>query len=147
MAYERSRQNPDGRRRRAGASDSSSDPIGRLDEVLVTLEKMLEDRGVPPASRHHEDGEPLGHAEEAAEQESLPLLQDVVAPAPGRDSEGSASAAHAEKADAPVVREPLPLGFEIVPEETMPEVTGVEPDPPVVVPEGRALWRCAPAVA
>ena len=147
MAYERNRHPPDVRRRLAGAADASSDPIGRLDEVLVTLEQMLEDRGVPPDPRHREEGEASpGRVETPVEQESLPLLQDVVAPVPGPGSEGGAvrPPPDAVTANAPAEREPLPLGFEIVPEETLPGVADVELDPAALDPEGERYGNAPP---
>jgi len=147
MAYERSRHPPDARRRRAAEPAARSDPIGQLDEVLVTLEQMLEDRGVPAAPRHHrEGGGTPAHTEDGAEQESLPLLQDVVARPPGGGSErrGSGPTRDGAKTDAPAERGPLTLGFEIVPEEALPEVADGELDLPSVDPEGERYGDAPP---
>ena len=134
MAHDRK---PEARRRRAASPESTADPIGRLDEVLVTLEQMLEDRGVAPAPGERgvadvsesSGGGPGG-------QETLPLLRDVVAPAPvGRAEAGEGAPARVTEGPELSVDEPLPLGFEIVPDEALPSPgEDVEPDPPAAVP-------------
>ena len=144
MAYERK---PGPRRRREGAPEASPDPIGRLDEVLVTLEQILEDRGVPQAP-HQREGRadspaPVGVA---ADQDPLPLLRDVVEPAAGGRTEGKEleRAPESTRADSPPVHEPLPLGFDIVSDETLPPIDDLVPDPAVVVPPGERYGDAPP---
>ena len=127
MARDGSRQKPEARRRRPAAQEPAADPVGRLDEVLATLEQMLDGRGVPPAPSPPEAAGTKSPVENAAEPEPLPLLQDVVAPAvnglpEGRGGEVAAVGAKADKPAASPEREPLSLGFEIVAEEPLPRI-------------------------
>ena len=136
MAYERDTHQPDARRRAGAPDSSSSDPIGRLDEVLVTLEQMLEDRGVAPTPVGREGGSAAVSRDDPEEQESLPLLEDVVTPAVEAGPERSAGEPEPGVAltDPPPANEPLSLGFEIVPEENLPRVDELELDPPTLDP-------------
>ena len=146
MARDRSRQKQDDRRRRSGSPPLAPDPIGRLDDVLATLEEMLDGRGVPPALEPGRDGAGAAGAagpraaRETGAPDSLPVLQDVVAPVVnGAVEDGEAGAREAGatgKADDALRREegppeitpelpghePLPLGFEIVPEDPIPRI-------------------------
>ena len=127
MAHDGSRQKPEARRRRPAAQEPAADPVGRLDEVLATLEQMLDGRGVPPAPSPPEAAGTKSPVENAAEPEPLPLLQDVVAPAVNGHPEerGGEAAAVRAKADKPAASpewKPLSLGFEIVAEEPLPRI-------------------------
>ena len=86
-----------------------ADPIGKLDEVLATLDRMMEARGPvliearrsPPAA---EPGE--------AEDDSIPLLQDVAAPVSGKsatDSAGAFAAARLDGGGDPFSSAPAPV--------------------------------------
>ena len=131
MARERSRHKPEKRR----WPEPPADPIGRLDDVLATLEAMLDGRGIPPASR------PAGAAgpeREARDPGTLPLLSDVVAPAPEFQVDGQAdgqadggldAAGPGEGEPEPAqVRKPFPLGFEIIEDEALPRIGDLELD-------------------
>ena len=135
MARQRDRH-PSDARLRPGGPDSSSDPIGRLDEVLVTLEQLLEERGVAPAPPGPEEGGVAASRADREAQESLPLLEDVVAPAAVGAPERSAGESAPPDAEAgpAAPREPLPLGFEIVPEEILPGADHPELAPPTLAP-------------
>ena len=127
MARDGSRKKPEARRRRPAAEEPAADPVGRLDEVLATLEQMLDGRGVPPAPSPPEAAGTQSPVENAADQEPLPLLQDMVAPAAnghpeGRGGEVAAVGAKADKPAASPEREPLSLGFEIVADEPLPRI-------------------------
>lgn len=132
MAHERSRRRLEGRRWPA-APEPPADPIGRLDDVLATLEKMLDERGVPPVAHplgapgpESPSGDPRDPGD-PGDPGALPLLRDVVTPAAERSAggtEGGSEAAGA-KEDEPEgvperapdrVRVPPPLGFEIISE-------------------------------
>ncbi|MCY4452221.1 MAG: hypothetical protein OXC01_09760 [Immundisolibacterales bacterium] len=144
MAYERK---PGPRRRREGASETSSDPIGRLDEVLVTLEQILEDRGVPQAPHQHEGrAESPAPPDDPSGQEPLPLLRDVVAPAVAGRAEGTREGRAPEpaRAQSQPLHEPLRLGFEIVPDESLPPIDDLVPDPAAVVPPGERYGDAPP---
>ena len=86
MARERSRHHP--AVRRGTAAPEQPDAIGRLDDVLATLEEMLDGQGVPPAgapglaARANPDRDPGGSG-------ALPLLRDVVAPVADEHAEGT----------------------------------------------------------
>ena len=144
MAYE---WKPNPRRRREGAAATSSDPIGRLDEVLVTLEQLLEERGVPQAP-HQRKGRADSPApvDDAADQEPLPLLRNVVAPAAGGRAEGTGGerAPESARTESPPVHEPLPLGFDIISDETVPPIEDLVPDPAAVVPQGERYGDAPP---
>ena len=101
------------------------DPIGRLDDVMATLEEMLDHHRVPPAppSRGATGPESLEIPEHPAGDpegpETLPLLRDVVAPA----ADGEPEATGPEEEDGPALasdRDPLPAWFEIIPDEPLP---------------------------
>ena len=78
MARERSRYLS--AERRAPASPGAlPDPIGRLDDVLATLEEMLDGHGVPPPSDAPVPAVGEIPASASGERGSLPLLEDVVA--------------------------------------------------------------------
>ena len=146
MARERSRHRP-AERRGPAASEALPDPIGRLDDVLATLEEMLDGHGVPPppaapvpAARESPASDPGGPG-------TLPLLEDVVAPAangraedavggpgpdtaPGLDDVPRLDAVpEAEGPAAPLSREPLPLGFEFIPDDPLPRIGDLDLDP------------------
>ena len=152
MARERSRHRP-AERRRGAASEALPDPIGRLDDVLATLEEMLDGHGVPPppaapvpAARESPASDPGGPG-------TLPLLEDVVAPAangraedavggPGPDTAPGAEAVpardaalglddvpEAEGPAAPLSRKPLPLGFELLPDDPLPRIGDLDLGP------------------
>ena len=148
MARERDRHPPDPHRLRPGAPGSRSDPIGRLDEVLVTLEQMLEERGVAPPPHRSADGGERGGGADSQGQESLPLLEDVVTPpvtgVPERAGAEPRPPPADAKADPPAPREPLSLGFEIVPEETLPGAGHIELEPPTLEPEGERYGDTPP---
>ena len=108
MARERSRHRP-AERRGPAASEALPDPIGRLDDVLATLEEMLDGHGVPPPPGAPVPAARGTPASDPGEPETLPLLDDVVAPA-------------AEGLAAPLAHEPLSLGFEFIPDDPLPRI-------------------------
>ena len=136
MAQDRGRQRTDPRRRLRLAP--APDPVGKLDEVLATLEGLLDERGVPSApvprpgkaASGESHGEPDARpppepsGDSAGLDESLPVLEDVVIPAVGAPPEEGGSPAARELPGA-ADPEPTPapervsprLGFEIVEEE------------------------------
>ena len=131
--------------------DPIPDPIGRLDDVIATLEEMLDDRGVPPVSapgggagrRSPELSELLKGPEipngDLAEPGTLPLLEDVVAPAANGDAEGTEGAAGsrgtaAAEPRAPLEPGPLSLGFEFVPDDPVPPIGDLDLDSPAAEP-------------
>ena len=126
MARERSRQE----RRWLAAPEPPPDPIGRLDEVLATLEAMLDVREVPPASRPARAAGPGRPAREPGGPGTLPLLRDVVAPAPDFQTDGGLDAAGPEEGEPEPaqVREPFLLGFEIIEDEPLPRIGDLELD-------------------
>ena len=145
MARERSRHRP-AERRGPAASEPLPDPIGRLDDVLATLEEMLDGHGVPPPPDAPVPAARETLAPDPGEPGTLPLLEDVVAPsangraedavggpgpdaAPGAGSVPGAEAVpvpddgpEAERPAAPLAREPLPLGFEFIPADPLPRI-------------------------
>ena len=147
MARERSRRRPD-ESRWPSAPEPVPDPIGRLDDVIATLEEMLDDRGVPPvpASRNslgpeRPESPEIAQILERPESptggpvgpETLPLLEDVVAPAANSDAEGADGATgprqtEAEEKGAPLEREPLPLDFEFIPDDPGPPIGDLDLD-------------------
>ncbi len=151
MAHERSRRKPEGRRWPA-APESPADPIGRLDDVLATLEKMLDERGVPPVA--HPRGAPgpegpSGDLGDPGGPEALPLLRDVVTPAAERSAggtEGGSEAARVKEDEPEGVSErapdrarvPLPLGFEIISDGPLLRIDELDRnlDSPDVGPDG-----------
>ena len=124
------------------------DPIGRLDDVMATLEEMLDHHRVPPAppSRGAAGPEspeipeiperPAGDPGDPEGPETLPLLRDVVAPAADGEAEGAGGepeAAGPEEEDEPVSapapeRESLPAWFEIIPDEPLPRIGDLDLD-------------------
>jgi len=147
MARERSRRRPD-ESRWPSAPEPSPDPIGRLDDVIATLEEMLDDRGVPPVSTSRKaagpDSREIAEILERPESptgdpagpEAIPLLEDVVAPAANGDPEGTDGATaprrtEAEETGAPLEREPLPLDFEFIPDDDpVPSIGDLDLDSP-----------------
>lgn len=145
MARERSRPKPD-KRRWPSAPEPVPDPIGRLDDVIATLEGMLDDRGIPPSPaspvaagpERVEIGEILERPEVPAaaldEPGTLPLLKDVVAPAANGDREGTERAAvslrpsEEEEPAEPLERGSLPLGFEFIPDDPVPPIGDLDLD-------------------
>ena len=154
MARERSRRRPD-ESRWPSAPEPTADPIGRLDDVIATLEEMLDDRGVPPvsASRNSLGPESLESPEIAqilerpesptggpVGPETLPLLEDVVAPGANGDAGGTDGATgprqtEAEEKGAPLEREPLPLDFEFIPDDPGPPLGDLDLDSPAGGPD------------
>lgn len=162
MARERSRRRPD-ESRWPSAPEPVPDPIGRLDDVIATLEEMLDDRGVPPvpgsrnslgperpespelAQSLERPGSPTGGP---VGPEMLPLLEDVVAPAAIGDAEGTDGAigprqTEAEEKGASLEREPLPLDFEFIPDDPGPPIGDLDLDSPAGDP-GRERYGDAP---
>ena len=151
MARERSRHRPE-ESRWPSAPQPAPDPIGRLDDVIATLEEMLDDRGVPPvsASRGATGAEspeiaellerPESPAGDPAGPGALPLLEDVVAPAANGDTEGSDRATgprrtEAEETAAPLEHGPLPLDFEFIPDAPVPPIGDLDLDSPADGPD------------
>ena len=126
MARERSRNRPNERGRPAGP-ESPPDPIGRLDDVLATLEQMLDGRGVSPAPGPGRTAGRESPAEERAGSETLPLLRDMVPSAVTGRSEWAAGESDPLR---PMVgtppltadRIPLSLGFEFIADEPLPRI-------------------------
>ena len=153
MARDRIRQRPEDRRRRTGSPPASPDPIGRLDDVLATLEEMLDGRGVPPAPRRGRGGEgppASAPARDAGSRDTLPVLQDVVAPtvngpAEGEEGEPKATvpAAEGDPGERPR-HEPLPLGFDIVEDEPLPRIGNLDLEPPESEPPKLELPQLEP---
>ena len=76
MARDRDRRRWEGAPRASvSPNPPGRDPIGKLDAVLATLEEMLDERGAP--------GVPLLRDTAAADEDSLPVLEDVAVPAAG----------------------------------------------------------------
>ena len=141
MARDRSRHRTDGRRPWPVAPEPPDDAIGRLDDVLATLEEMLDERGIAAAERARGAGAPRGRGPAAEPRDpgdlgdrgGLPLLRDVVAPAldgegdgavPGSGADGAPEGA-GPKGRGPELKlehEPLPLGFDIIDEEPIPRI-------------------------
>ena len=131
--------------------DPGPDPLGRLDDVIETLEEMLRYEGPSaPASPGAEDLEAPGSPEppEAPEPPpgdpggpgAIPLLRDVVAPAADGDAGGFGAEAEAEAGAAaagPEEDEPAPgpdrapssLRFEILPDAPPPYLAGLDLGP------------------
>ena len=109
MARERSRHHPEQRRRRA-ASDPLPDPIGRLDDVLATLEQLLDGHGVPPAGPPDPARREVS-ARDLDQPAAIPVLRDVVAPGVNGDAEGTGGAAAGPvRADAEAEAEAVESG-------------------------------------
>ena len=135
MARERRRRKPEERR----WPEPPADPIGRLDDVLATLEAMLDGRGVQPASRPAGAAGPERLARDPEDPGTLPLLRDVVTPAPdfpadgqtdGRADGGLDAAGPKEGEPEPEpaqVREPFPR-FEIIEDEPLLRIGDLELD-------------------
>ena len=151
MARERSRHRPDGSRW-PSAPEPTPDPIGRLDDVIATLEEMLDDRGIPPVSASRKatgpespeiaefPDRPRSPAGEPAGPGALPLLEDVVARAANGDAEGTDGAtgprrAEADETAAPLERGPLPLDFEFIPDAPVPPIGDLDLDSPAGGPD------------
>ena len=135
MARERSRRKTD-ESRWPFAPKPALDPIGRLDDVLAILEEMLDDREARPAvSARGPAGPNVPETAEAPERpsgdpETLPLLRDVVTPADDdvEETGGGSEAAEAEEDGQELAfgRDPLRFGFEIIPEEPLPCIDGLD---------------------
>ena len=129
MARERRRHKPAERR----WPEPPADPIGRLDDVLATLEAMLDGRGIQPASRPAGAADPERLARDPEDPGTLPLLRDVVTPAPDFPADfpadGGLDAAGPKEGDpAPAqVREPFPR-FEIIEDEPLLRIGDLELD-------------------
>ena len=127
MARERSRHRP-AERRGPAASEALPDPIGRLDDVLATLEEMLDGHGIslPPGAAVPAARETP--APPSREPGTLPLLDDVVAPAAKDRAQGAAGGPERDEAlemdgrAAHFPREPLSLGFEFLPDDPLPRI-------------------------
>ena len=167
MARDRSRHRP-AERRGPAASEAQPDPIGRLDDVLATLEEMLDGHGVPQPPDAPVPGARETSASDAGEPGpgTLPLLEDVVAPAangraedaaggpgpeaaPGWDAAGGPgrdAAPEAEGPAAPLPREPLPLGFEFIPDEPLPRIGDLDLGPLDGGPGGERYGDAPPPV-
>ena len=146
MARERSRHRP-AERRGPAASEALPDPIGRLDDVLATLEEMLDGHGVPPPPDARVPAAREIPASDSGEPGTLPLLEDVVAPAangraedvvggPAPDAAPEPEAVpalddvhEAEGPAAPLSREPLSLGFEFIPDDPIPRIGDLDLGP------------------
>ena len=149
MARDRTRQKPDERRRPPASPDAAPDPIGRLDEVLATLEGMLDGRGVPSTARSPDAEGTPGPAAGIESGETLPVLQDVVAPAVnGRaNTERAEPELPLERGPDPAAspeREPLPLGFEFVPDEPVPPIGALDLEDPDAGPGGERYGDAPP---
>ena len=161
MARARSRHLP-AKRRGPTASEALPDPIGRLDDVLATLEEMLDGHGIPPPP-----DAPLPAAREVPASDSgkpgtLPLLEDVVAPAAnGRAEDADAvpgpeamsalddvpvldDVPAAEGSAAPLSREPLSLGFEFIPDDPLPRIGDLDLGPADGDPGGERYGDAPP---
>ena len=132
MARERSRHQS---RERRGpvAPEPAPDPIGRLDDVLATLEEMLDEHGVPPPPVPPPSAGRESPAREPGEPGSLPLLQDVVAPgANGRaevtDGATGPGAREADGSEGHRERGPSALGFELIPDDPVPRIGDLDLD-------------------
>ena len=146
MARERSRRLPV-ERRGPTVSGALPDPISRLDDVLATLEEMLDGHGVPPPPDAPVPAARVTPASDSGEPGALPLLEDVVAPAanglaedavggPGPEAVPALGAVPglddvpvAEGPAAPLAREPLPLGFEFIPDDPIPRIGDLDLGP------------------
>ena len=142
MARDRSRHRTDGRRPWPVAPEPPDDAIGRLDDVLATLEEMLDERGIAAAERTRGAGGPRGGGPAAEPRDSgdpgaLPLLRDVVAPAldgegdgdvPGGEADGAPEGAGPKEGgpELRLERDPLPLGFDIIDEEPIPRIGSLD---------------------
>ena len=167
MARERSRHRP-AERRAPAASEALPDPIGRLDDVLATLEEMLDGHGVPPPPAAPVPAARETPASDSGEPGTLPLLEDVVAPAanglaedaaggPGPDAApgleavpplddvpGLDAVPEAEGSAAPLSREPLSLGFEFIPDDPVPRIGDLDLGPLDVDPGGERYGDAPP---
>ena len=61
----------------------AADPFGKLDQVLTTLERMLAARGAPPAPSAPSRRDAPAAEPADADDDSIPLLQDVATPVSG----------------------------------------------------------------
>ena len=170
MARERSRHRV-AERRAPAASEALPDPIGRLDDVLATLEEMLDGHGVPPPPDAPVPAARETPAPDPGEPGTLPLLEDVVAPgangraevaagglgpdaAPGPeavpaaldDVPGLDDVPEAEGPAAPLAREPLPLGFEFIPDDPLPRIGDLDLGPLDGGPGGERYGDAPPAL-
>ena len=157
MARERSRHRP-AERRRPAASEPLPDPIGRLDDVLATLEEMLDGHGVPPPPDTPVPAAREIPASDSGEPGTLPLLEDVVAPAAnGRAEDADAAPGpeavpalddvpEAEGPAAPRARESLSLGFEFIPDDPLPRIGDLDLGPPDGGPGGERYGDAPPPV-
>ena len=147
MVRERSRHRP-AERREPAASEALPDPIGRLDDVLATLEEMLDGHGaaLPPGAAVPAAREtPASHS---AEPGTLPLLDDVVAPTakedraaagPGRDEAlGTDGLAAHFPPEAPS------LGFEFLPDDPVPRIGDLDLEPFDGAPRGERYGGVPP---
>ena len=170
-------------RRGRAVPEALPDPIGRLDDVLATLEEMLDGHGVPPPPAAPVPAARETPAPDPGEPGTLPLLEDMVAPAangraedavgvtggpgaapdpeavpaldaaaalddvPGLDAApGPDAGPEAEGAAAPLAREPLPLGFEFIPDDPLPRIGDLDLGPLDGGPGGERYGDAPPAL-
>lgn len=142
------------------ASEALPDPIGRLDDVLATLEEMLDGHGAPPPPDAPVPAAREIPAPDSGEPAALPLLEDVVAPAADGRAEDAAggpeaapaldavpeleAAPEAEGPAAPLARETLPLGFEFIPDDPLPRLGDLDFGPPDGGPGGERYGDAPP---
>ena len=155
MARERSRH-LSAERRAPASSGALPDPIGRLDDVLATLEEMLDGHGVPPPPDAPVPAARETPASDSGEPGTLPLLEDVVAPAAnGRAEEALGGPGpeavpvlddmpEAEGPAASLSREPLLLGFEFIPDDPVPRMGGLDLGSPDRDPGGERYGDAPP---
>lgn len=118
------------------APDRDPDPIGQLDDVIATLEEMLQPGGVPPLpDARGPEGPERPEAPETRERPAggqrdpgtLPLLRDVVAPAADSTPSfgGEPEDAGPEEDEPAPGRAPPQPRFELLPEEPIFPVRGL----------------------